>query len=235
MTEENNLREISDIFTKEENNHLNRNSFFDVDWNRDYKNTIENILRKTGLSCIPPELEDQWQSFLQKYTEGYKRQKEIMANNPSPAITGRSKFNYRRSDKLMARERKMSELSDKLVAGFNKKVRSYHFQQSKFGPTAEQRHQIKREELDKVIAVGMTVEDGIFGEAKVLKINKKTYTLRFNSGHSFTRDKIFIKPIEQANEQLHTENKVLAEIQAIRIQSSEQEKEQINHSRDERQ
>jgi len=59
---------------------------------------------------------------------------------------------------------------------------------------AERRREAERQANDKFIKVGSKVIDWIFGQGEVIKVNKKTYTIRWPSGSVFTRDKSFIKP-----------------------------------------
>jgi hypothetical protein len=58
---------------------------------------------------------------------------------------------------------------------------------------AEAQRQLEREKRDKVFTVGSEVYDWTFREGVILKVNKKTYTIRFTSGFTCTRDKSFIK------------------------------------------
>ena len=207
MINESNLPEIQDIFTKEENSRFNSNSFYDVDWNEQYKIEIRNIFNKVGLTSIPTELQAEWDAFLKRYADGYTKQLQIRRSNPSPSVVGPSGFNYRRRDKLMARERKTSELNDKLVSSFHKKVRRYRFEQNKFLPNAEERRQLRREESDKVISFGTKVKDVIFGTGTVIRVNKKTYTVKYDSGFKKATDKSFVKPLENDNQQAYATSK----------------------------
>jgi hypothetical protein len=58
---------------------------------------------------------------------------------------------------------------------------------------AEAQRQLEREKRDKVFTVGSKVYDWIFGDGEILKVNRKTYTIKFASGGTYTRDKSFIK------------------------------------------
>ena len=60
---------------------------------------------------------------------------------------------------------------------------------------AERERQVKREQLDKLISVGSKVYDFAFREGEVIRVNKKTYTIRFASGFTCARDKTFVKPL----------------------------------------
>lgn len=58
---------------------------------------------------------------------------------------------------------------------------------------AERKRQAVSEKLDQLIFVGSRVEDFCFGEGQVVRINKKTYSIRFASGNVYARDKSFVK------------------------------------------
>jgi hypothetical protein len=58
---------------------------------------------------------------------------------------------------------------------------------------AEAKRQLEREKRDKVFTVGSKVYDWIFGDGEIVKVNRKTYTIKFASGGPYTRDKSFIK------------------------------------------
>lgn len=120
---------VPDIFTKSEIENLNRNSHFNVNWNEDYKNTISNIQGKLNLQIIPTELKGLWDSFIQKYTDLYKKGLEIRANNPSPVVTGRANFNNARQQKLYSNERAVSDKKDTLVSSLERKVNQYNREQ----------------------------------------------------------------------------------------------------------
>jgi hypothetical protein len=58
---------------------------------------------------------------------------------------------------------------------------------------AEANRQLEREKRDKVFTVGSKVYDWIFGDGEIVRVNRKTYTIKFASGGTYTRDKSFIK------------------------------------------
>lgn len=58
---------------------------------------------------------------------------------------------------------------------------------------AERKRQAEREERDKVYSVGSTVDDWVFGQGVITRVNKKTYTIKFASGGTYARDKSYIK------------------------------------------
>jgi hypothetical protein len=58
---------------------------------------------------------------------------------------------------------------------------------------AEAKRQLEREKRDQVFTVGSKVYDWIFGDGEIIRVNRKTYTIKFASGGTYTRDKSFIK------------------------------------------
>lgn len=60
---------------------------------------------------------------------------------------------------------------------------------------AERKREQERQANDAVVRVGSKVKDWVFGLGEVLKVNKKTYTIKWPSGSVFTRDKSYIQPI----------------------------------------
>lgn len=59
---------------------------------------------------------------------------------------------------------------------------------------AEKKRQAKRDHMDTLVKVGDVVHSWIVGECTILKINKKTYTVKnHRTGNTFTQDKSFIK------------------------------------------
>lgn len=59
---------------------------------------------------------------------------------------------------------------------------------------AERARQAKRDELDKLVSVGSRVYDFSFGEGTVVKVNKKSYSVKYDrSGSTCARDKSYFK------------------------------------------
>jgi hypothetical protein len=58
---------------------------------------------------------------------------------------------------------------------------------------AEAQRQLEREKRDKVFTVGSKVYDRIFGDGEIIKVNRKSYTIKFASGGTYARDKSFVK------------------------------------------
>lgn len=58
----------------------------------------------------------------------------------------------------------------------------------------ERKREALRERLDEVIDVGSIVHDFAFGRGEVLRVNRKTYRVRFfGSGSIYARDKTFVR------------------------------------------
>lgn len=68
-----------------------------------------------------------------------------------------------------------------------------HFANTNKGD-AERKREQERQVNDKWVKVGSQVEDWVFGFGEVVKVNKKTYTIKWPSGSVFTRDKSYIRP-----------------------------------------
>jgi len=62
---------------------------------------------------------------------------------------------------------------------------------------AERKYQQERQEKDKTIKPGTKVKDFAYGKGIVRKVNKKSYTVEYESGYKHARDKIFIDKIPQ--------------------------------------
>lgn len=58
---------------------------------------------------------------------------------------------------------------------------------------AERKRQAERDARDKIFTVGSVVVDWSYGRGVIAKVNKKTYTIRFDSEFTATRDKSYIK------------------------------------------
>ncbi|NCO04936.1 MAG: hypothetical protein GW939_02200, partial [Candidatus Magasanikbacteria bacterium] len=162
-----------DLFTKQEIEYFNRNSFFSPDWNKDYNTTISNIKDNLNLQTIPPELNNLWDSFLEKYTSLYKKGLEIRADNPSPMVTGRANFNFKRRDKLFSRERNVSELKDILVSNFGKKVKQFNREKEIVRKSTLSESDVLREKIAKneQIIKGLNPERDLFFVNQLKKNN----------------------------------------------------------------
>lgn len=83
----------------------------------------------------------------------------------------------------------------------HQKMANYHKQKAenilRFGARvrgdAERERQAKREEMDKQVRVGSEVFDFCFKHGVVVRVNKKTYTITFDSGGTWARDKTYVK------------------------------------------
>jgi hypothetical protein len=58
---------------------------------------------------------------------------------------------------------------------------------------AERRRTAEREKNDTLITVGTRIHDPCFRGGEVIKVNKKTYTIKFDNGGKFTRDKSYVQ------------------------------------------
>ena len=58
---------------------------------------------------------------------------------------------------------------------------------------AENKRQAERDLADTLFSVGSEVVDWVMGKGIIKRVNKKTYTIEFQSGWTTTRDKSFIK------------------------------------------
>lgn len=120
------IDETADIFTKNDLERLNRNTYSPVNWNNDYRNTISNLKEDFGFTDeIPTELKADWETFLNKYTESYKKGLEIRGDNISPVVAGPARFNYAKREKLLSREQAAGDVRKYLVENFKKKITSY--------------------------------------------------------------------------------------------------------------
>lgn len=58
---------------------------------------------------------------------------------------------------------------------------------------AERAREVMRIEQDKTIEKGSRVHDFCFGDGEVTRVNKKSYSIKFDSGGTYARDKTYIK------------------------------------------
>ena len=61
---------------------------------------------------------------------------------------------------------------------------------------AERERQAKRDANDALIEVGSRVNDLCFGHGIVMRKNKKSYTIKFDSGGEYARDKSYVEPVK---------------------------------------
>lgn len=61
---------------------------------------------------------------------------------------------------------------------------------------AERERQAKREEQDKAIGKGSRVHDFCFGDGEVTRVNTKSYSIKFDTGGTYPRDKTYVKLIQ---------------------------------------
>lgn len=60
---------------------------------------------------------------------------------------------------------------------------------------AARRDQTQREANDLLIHKGSKINDIVFGEGTVISVHKKSYRIQWDSGRTWARDKIFVKPL----------------------------------------
>jgi len=93
----------------------------------------------------------------------------------------------RKKEKIFRLRKEIRELEEKLKNTVHYKTR--------IKGDAEKAYQEKREENDKVIDEGTQIQCALYGEGKVVKVNKKTYKVDF--GHCIVNiDKWWASPIE---------------------------------------
>lgn len=68
-------------------------------------------------------------------------------------------------------------------------------QKARIAGDAERRRQAERDALDKLITIGSRVMDYCFGEGTVVRIHKKSYTVKYDRGMQYSRDKSYFRPL----------------------------------------
>ena len=157
------------------------------------------------IGCEPKEVEEireyrtiKAEAKAERYDEwaGKREQKARAALNSFPSMRhdwafitqpGRIPFRDRmnKSD-----ERAMESL--KVAEGMRDKAES--LSHVRVVGDAARKQQAEREAADAIFKVGDTVYSYIVGECTIVKINKKTYTVRSGkTGNTFTQDKSYIK------------------------------------------
>lgn len=108
----------------------------------------------------------------------------------------RGHHSQRRHEKVFERRdsvmRKSIELEEKAKRFREKANNLLHFANTNKGD-AERKRQVIREQADLLVRVGMNVDTVVWGMGEVVKINKKTYTVKFPSGSQFTVDKSWVR------------------------------------------
>lgn len=100
-------------------------------------------------------------------------------------------------------EKSHRRLRDRLSASMTKSVQYTHEAQelrtaaapakARIAGDAEQRRQQERDALDKLVKVGTRVMDFSFGEGTVVRIHKKSYTVKYDRGFQYSRDKSYFR------------------------------------------
>jgi uncharacterized protein DUF3560 len=104
-------------------------------------------------------------------------------------------------------EKSHRRLRDRLSASMTKSVQYANEAQelraaaapmkARIAGDAERRRQQERDELDKLVKVGTRVMDFSFGEGTVVRIHKKSYTVKYDRGFQFSRDKSYFRILPQ--------------------------------------
>lgn len=102
-----------------------------------------------------------------------------------------SERRHRRArDTYMAKEKRIIDLLDKAKDHREKAQNLLYFANRNKGDAEKKREQ-ERVQADSVYTVGSSINDFAYGAGEVLKVNKKTYTVRFRLGFTCTRDKSY--------------------------------------------
>lgn len=96
---------------------------------------------------------------------------------------------FERRDNMM---RRSIELEQKIDSHLSK-AKNLDIFANKIAGDAERERQKQRNENDSIAEVGRAVYDHCFKWGVIKKINKKTYTIQFDSGVTMTRDKSFVE------------------------------------------
>ena len=64
----------------------------------------------------------------------------------------------------------------------------------------ERARQQQREEMDKVVEKGTKIHDPVFGDGEVVRVNKKSYRIKFDRGFTTTRDKSYVQLREESEQ-----------------------------------
>jgi hypothetical protein len=70
---------------------------------------------------------------------------------------------------------------------------------------AERNRQAVRDKMDSLIIKGSRVHDFCFGAGEVLRVNSKSYTVKFDRGFTYARDKSYVRPEKQTIQAEETE------------------------------
>lgn len=106
---------------------------------------------------------------------------------------GRAFANQR--ERLRNKIGKSNELSEKAKRFREKAENLLRFANTNKGD-AERNRDLRRADNDELIGVGTEIYDFAYREGIVIKVNKKTYTIRWASGGIFTRDKSYVEPLK---------------------------------------
>lgn len=83
--------------------------------------------------------------------------------------------------------------NDKMIARLLEKADNLEIFANRNKGDAENKRQVQREIADESVKVGMVLNSVMYGYGEILKINTKTYTMKFPSGFKTTIDKSWIQ------------------------------------------
>jgi hypothetical protein len=67
-------------------------------------------------------------------------------------------------------------------------------QKARIAGDAERRRELERAALDKLLNVGSRVTDFCFGPGVIVRVHKKSYTVKYDRGMQYARDKTYFRP-----------------------------------------
>jgi len=95
--------------------------------------------------------------------------------------------------RIIARQDRAYRLLDEAD---EKSDRADRLRQVRVAGDAERARQAKREANDAIITKASRIRDHVFGTGTVTRVNQKTYTIRFDSGGTWPRDKSYVTSME---------------------------------------
>ncbi len=165
--------------------------------------------KSMGIFCIGCEPKDteEIRSFrlakaerkAEKY-EGWAGKRERKANaqlNSNPEIRHDWAFITQpghipmRAQMIKADDRAFESLQ--VAEGFREKAKN--LLNVRVAGDAERKYQAQRDANDLLIHKGSKITDIVFGGGTVISIHKKSYRIQWDSGRTWARDKIFVKPL----------------------------------------
>lgn len=162
--------------------------------------------KSMGIFCIGCEPKNEEETRYYRQLKVDKKKERLIKRADKLEAEAESKmteFNSHRGDHAFMFQPGRIPYRDKVVKRYDKgmemlneaketreKAENYHV---RVKGDAEKERQAERDKQDKIIIVNTPVYDFCFGIGIVMKVNKKTYTIKFDDGNQFTRDKTFVK------------------------------------------